>query len=478
MRVLKNSDLTANLCNSNSDGWEPSVASGGGVVFYTANYTAGYSIDGGDTFTQVSPWGLASRQGLNFCCDQVVQYIPQIDSFAWILQTVPDTNNENSYLLAVASPQTIKNSSGKSWKVYNLSSGGFWKQSGQWCDYPAISVGDNYLYLAFNIGASGSSNGMIARFPLSDLLTDAMSNAQYTGVNVLTPRPVQNTGNIGYFGALVNDSQLRIYSWGEAVTDKPMPHDVDIASIPTENTVSITPYGTDWLGPLTKVQWARLYGATRSGDELWFSWNGGRRVAQQSTDTFPQPHIGIAIVTTGFQLIEDRYIWNPDYAYAYPALATNADGEVGISFAQGGGAQYVQHAIGLLTRTQELAATTSGKTVGGGGHYVSIRRAYPDEKLFSAAGYNSPPDKTVNPPWVNRPYYILFGRNPCQQFIDQVAILGLDVKNFEEALQNGEIPPPPQTSARIAQFKAQLVKLQHELAAAKAQLAQCQAQNP
>jgi hypothetical protein len=476
MKVLKNVDLTTDLCNSNSDGWEPSTASGGGVIFYTANYTAGYSADGGDTFSKLSSYALASSQGLGFCCDQVVQYIPQIDRFAWLLQTNVDSKNENSYLLAVASPQTIKNSNGTSWKVYNLSSAGFWKLPGNWLDYPELAVGNSYLYLEFNVAGQVS---IIARFPLSDLANDTIANAKFAKTNVYFARPVQNTGDVGYFAATTTQSQLRIYSWGEGANDQPVSHDVDISTIPTENTQSISPFGTDWLAPISKVRWASLYGATRSGNELWLSWNGGRRVSGQSNDTFKQPHIGIAIVrTTDFQLVAERYIWNPDYACAYPALATNSDGEVGISFARGGGTQYVQHAVGLLTGTQELVTTTSGKTVGGGGHYVSIRRAHPDGTLFSAAGYNAPPDTTVNPPWINRPHYILFRRDPCQELIDHVDVLERDIESLQDALDSGEIPPPPVTPQKIAAVRKLIAQKRRQLAALQQQLTKCQQENP
>jgi hypothetical protein len=134
--------------------------------------------------------------------------------------------------------------------------------------------------------------------------------------------------------------------------------------------------------------------------------------------------------------------------------------------------------VGFLTGTQELVLTTSGKTVGGGGHYVSIRKADPDGTLFSAAGYNAPPDTTVDPPWVNRPHYILFRRTPCQQLIDKVKMLEQNVENFQTALDNGEIPPPPRTPQRISQAEAQLLKLVRQLAIAKTQLAKCQAENP
>ena len=65
---------------------EPSTAISGKIVFYTGNWYAAFSVDGGVTFTYVDPYSLGSEgdaPGVEFCCDQVVQYIPQLDSFVW-----------------------------------------------------------------------------------------------------------------------------------------------------------------------------------------------------------------------------------------------------------------------------------------------------------------------------------------------------------------------------------------------------------
>jgi len=70
---------------------EPSGArnSAGNIIFSTANTLAAVSFDGGATFTTIN---LLDYVGANnpatdsgFCCDMIVQYIPSIDRFAWLL---------------------------------------------------------------------------------------------------------------------------------------------------------------------------------------------------------------------------------------------------------------------------------------------------------------------------------------------------------------------------------------------------------
>jgi len=65
---------------------EPSGASGGGVVFVTANTFAAYSTTGGSSFTQLNPSTIFPADAIGFCCDQIVQYVPSIDRFIWLLQ--------------------------------------------------------------------------------------------------------------------------------------------------------------------------------------------------------------------------------------------------------------------------------------------------------------------------------------------------------------------------------------------------------
>jgi len=68
---------------------EPSLAMNGQLVFFTGNWYAAVSGDAGKTFSYINP-ATAFKEfdppGCSFCCDQVVQYIPAIDMFVWLLQ--------------------------------------------------------------------------------------------------------------------------------------------------------------------------------------------------------------------------------------------------------------------------------------------------------------------------------------------------------------------------------------------------------
>ncbi len=58
---------------------EPSLATNGDVVFYTGNWFAAISVDGGGTFRFVDPTSMfPASLNHDFCCDQVVQYIKKL----------------------------------------------------------------------------------------------------------------------------------------------------------------------------------------------------------------------------------------------------------------------------------------------------------------------------------------------------------------------------------------------------------------
>jgi hypothetical protein len=126
---------------------EPSGASGNGVIFMSANWRAGYSTDGGNTFKILDPTTIFPNDAIGFCCDQIIQYAPSIDRFIWLLQGT-------GYRLAVASPASINNSNGTAWTYWNLSPSLFGKCQGP--DYPDLSVGDNSLYISWDAGGGGA----------------------------------------------------------------------------------------------------------------------------------------------------------------------------------------------------------------------------------------------------------------------------------------------------------------------------------
>jgi hypothetical protein len=140
--LYRNTDLDA--LNPAIQAWETSEADEGNLVFMTWNWSAGYSTDGGVTFHEVDPRKVFPSADGGFYCDQVVHYVPKINRFVWIIQYSADSNNQNRYRIAVASPQQIVNSKGTSWNWDLISTVDDLK--GVWLDYPDVEISANYLW--------------------------------------------------------------------------------------------------------------------------------------------------------------------------------------------------------------------------------------------------------------------------------------------------------------------------------------------
>jgi hypothetical protein len=57
------------------------------------------------------------------------------------------------------------------------------------------------------------------------------------------------------------------------------------------------------------------------------------------------------------QLIKQWQIWNPDFAFSYPALYTNACGDVGLAIGFGGGSTNASSAVGVTDSNGVLTQT-------------------------------------------------------------------------------------------------------------------------
>jgi hypothetical protein len=353
---------------------EPSVATKGNLVLFTANHFAALSLDGGNSFKYLSPFQAFNGTGYTFCCDQVVVYIPQIDTFVWSLQA----NDFAAELLLYATATEL--AAGTFHKLLltptNLGvTGGL--------DFTDMSVGTNMLYWSANVFSSDGASSVVARIPLISL-KKAMPAPRATerrfGV-----RLTQNTGAPGYFAAHVNSSTLRVYAWVESAAD-PTYTDVIVPSW-TETTL--------W-GPVG----SRVLGTTRTSNDLWFAWNA----APQNDRPFRYAAI-VRINARTFTLADSPDLFNPDYRIGLPALGTNnVTGEVAIAYAFGDG---MSEGVGLLTNSPAfVTAATGGESLSSlrWGDYLSVRQHYdvagmPTES-FDATGYTYNVSGQIEPRWI------------------------------------------------------------------------------
>jgi len=408
--LVTNTELTGpSQQGTASNVGEPSTAINGQVVFYTGNWYAASSQDGGTTFRYVDP-ATAFKEfdppGSQFCCDQVVNYIPQVDMFVWLLQYGPEAG-DNIQRLAFA--KTADVAQGK-WRLFDITTQSLGVQ-GAFMDFPDLAVGRNSLYVTTNIFGPGDKVGAaVIRLPLAGVDSGEMTAQKFVSFDLQSFRVAQNCGATAFFAAHQDTSTLQVFSWDEG-QDTPVEKAVGVARwIGGNGYQSRCPDGRRWLDRADP----RITGATLAGGELWYAWS-----VDTGSNHRSRPFVQIArIDASNLTLLENINVFDVDSAICYGALSTNANNEVGISYAIGGGPRFPSHVVGILTGTQKNVLVSAGARAplpdqqtgkGEWGDFLTVRPVFPGGKLLAATGYTMKgPEGGSNRDCT--PRFVVFGR--------------------------------------------------------------------
>jgi hypothetical protein len=381
MSVLRNVELLSpGQQNTASSVGEPSVAMNGDVVFYTGNWYAAVSTNGGQSFSFINPaseFATATPPGAAFCCDQVVHYIKALDTFVWLLQYGPDSGDN---IQRIGFAKTADVAAGK-WQLFDLTTAAV-GVPGAFIDFPDLAVGANCLYLTTNLFGTQVGSAVV-RIPFEGIESGDVHARPFVSMDYQSFRVAQNCSTSAYFAAHRDTSTLEVFCWEEA-KDAPVPKAIGVARWIGGNSgyQSRTPDGGRWLDRADP----RHTGATMAGSELYFSWSVDRGSNQR-----PRPFIQIArLDASNLTLLENINIFDNDSATCYGALSTNSDGEVGISYMIGGGPRFPTHVVGILTNDRKNVTTSEGARSpvdSQWGDYLTVRRVFPNERLFAATGF-------------------------------------------------------------------------------------------
>ncbi|MGO9420092.1 hypothetical protein [Roseiarcus sp.] len=399
-----------------------SGAQSGNIVLATGNWYILYSFDGGGTFTTLDPTTVFDNTADGgFCCDQIVQYVPSIDRFIWLMQFNPGADGKNRLRVASASPESVHSSKCTSWTYWDLTSDALGivttaadaKNGIHNLDYPNISVGTNYLYISVDNWSAGR---IVVRISLSDISAGGTINFRYTdwsnGGVAYGSHVTQNTGDEAYWAGNKNNSTLTVFNWNENSTSYSW-RDVGVNNWPNGTLSSTGASGADWLTKASSFPNAGVIGATRRNNEIWFAWMASSGTGAPGGFNFPNANVQVVKIdpTNNYQRIDQFPIWNNDYAFAYPALATNSQGEVGIALAWGGKTFDANSAVGILGDFVVWYPEASTFSTTRWGDFVTARQASPQTGLFAGFAYAILKDTTTTAGYRFDPYYLLFGRN-------------------------------------------------------------------
>jgi hypothetical protein len=408
--IVTHTELTApGAKQTASNVGEPSVAMNQNVVVYSGNWYAAVSTDSGQTFKFINPASAFPDPSpvSHFCCDQVVHYIKAIDTFVWLLQYGPATNNVQRLAFA----KTADVIAGK-WHLFDITTA-MLKVNNAFLDFPDLAVGANSLYVTTNIFGPGAAVGSaVVRIPFAGIAANSVKATPFVSMDFQSFRVAQNCGTTAFFAAHENTSTLKVFSWDETKS-APVSKSLGVARwLGGNGYFSRTPDGRRWLDRADP----RITGATIANNELWFGWSVDRNSNHRPNAFIQIARIDAATLT----LLDNINVFDSQNATCYGALTTNTKGEIGISYMIGGKTMAPSHVVGIFgtggaTRQDVVVAKgdrgpldpDNGK--GEWGDYLTCRRVYPNEKLFAASGFTmkGPGDGSNTDA---TPHFVVFGR--------------------------------------------------------------------
>jgi hypothetical protein len=328
---------------------EPAVANKGQLVFYTGNWFAARSTDGGSTWRYLQPTSVMP----DYCCDQDVIYDPIHKIFIWYMQGIEDRiTGENRIRIGISHDTA-------NWLFYTFKPTDIdssW--SHQMSDYPYLALGNKYLYISMNMfGLEDFVRSIVMRISLDDLANGVAPSFSYykdpSEAEVFNFTPVQGATDTMYWAVHLSNSRIRIYQWDELSSAiKTFDRDIPAWSfIVRGQGYCPGPDDVNWCGRAM----SKITGGWSANGVLGFLWNADKGGRSTNNATFPYPYINAAT----FKIADDMkyqgrpYIWSPDFAWLYGFASPDKEGNVAVEGIYGGGIYYPSMAAGIYNAISE-----------------------------------------------------------------------------------------------------------------------------
>ena len=415
-----------NTCIKN----EPTVASNSSFILYAGNHFASQSFDGGNNWNFIDP-----DKGFTFCCDQRVIYDHNHKLFIWYIQgedndkRSPNMDKANWVRLAVS-----KNLS--NWTLYDFKAKNIDDRKLQniRMDYPHLATDDNYLYFTTNIFNMSPDNetkmslgSLILRFDLAELSQFNGSKPVYFhDEEARTITPIKGGKNEMYFATFpqINSTTttipddkkvIRIYQTNQSSIVKVQDSEV-------HGFKKLNRHGSDCNNATKKDWWcgaidSRIMTGWLDNDRIGLLWHANKVVDKNNTKV-NVPYIDGVILDLKNKMkeIERPYISNSNYALAFPDVAFNGNGELGIIAFYGNKSTPVNLAFGVYNQNSSssywkmmsllnstyilnepafdpkfnkcfMDSQRGDPTLNQWGDYITINKYYGNNSLWEIAGY-------------------------------------------------------------------------------------------
>jgi hypothetical protein len=396
---------------------EPSTGAHGNIIFQTGNWYASRSFDNGATWSSLDPFSIF---GFGFCCDQVTLYEPVRDRQFWLLQY-------SDHLTLVSSGGSDLDN----WCGFNIFAGAIGEPSTTELDYNDVAVSNNYIYFTTNYFPVAATPGSaIVRFNTDDLAACPSSiSYDYLALGADTGgfmwKPVQGAQDTMYWGTDGGPGPIgasfRLYGWPEiggiSFTDYTIDPFVYFTRSSGQNCASADGVVTNWC----QFSDSRTLGGYRANGVIGFSFNA------KQDDVHPFPYTRrVYINEVDLSYLRSDDLWATNAALLLLSLAPNGSGDVGGSFAWGGGTDADHFYPGggaliedALTPTPPwetaLFLTGGGNTCTSGGiprwgDYLTARGYSSDPTRWVATSYAIQGGNCGSPGAYSEPHNLIFGR--------------------------------------------------------------------
>jgi hypothetical protein len=340
LTLLQNQGLAdASTSESTSTICEPTAAANESQLFFTGNWFASSSANGGTSWSHVNPYTRFPASAGGFCCDQVVLYNPAHRIWVWLLQYSAASNGENIFRLAVCREAQFG-----SWYYWDFAPRGVnsaW--AGNWFDYPDMAYTDAQLFVSFNMFKGNNwQRAVVLRFPLATLAAaGALGYRSWATTANGSIKLCRGPGATMYMGSHNSASQLRVFRWPDSATG-PTQANVNVRSYTAGAYSAPGPGGINWLGRTDP----RITGGWFGAGTIGFMWTANRDASH------PLPYIRVTrIRSSNNSVLDEPDIWSQTAAWAYPAAAANAQGVAGFTAFYGGGTRHPSHVVGVKSAT-------------------------------------------------------------------------------------------------------------------------------
>jgi hypothetical protein len=384
---------------------EPAIANSGEYWWVTQNWSRGYSLNAGNTWT-IIPDDAGPSDAPNFCCDQDAVHDHGRNVSIWEELFVDSGLTTGVIRIHVVNAANTGDAC-----TIDLNGG-----AGVLYDYPHLGLGNNFLYVSANGLTNGSWTGAIMwRYNLDEVATCAgsISGSVFTwtgSVGQVVWVPARNVTDTQYMVTVENGSQNRYFVW---------PENSGTINYNVLNSESVNYGAATCTGGTGSNNWLQFDLSTSSigfqtRTAVGQDGSSGNPPAQYLATYIPvipngtgRPQayeagsiVGTDHILTASAIDSGADIFNSGTCFSYGDVTANSRGDLGLIIGFGGsttGGSAAQSVIGIsddYSRGTERGYFSSIYTCAGAnenptrwGDYLTARVQEPVDVAFIAAGF-------------------------------------------------------------------------------------------